>query len=139
MSFAAELAPPALRVPSNKCQTLLYKAMLEYLGRRLQWLAAILLASKSIQNSSFGTNFLSYEMLDDSFVADFASNLLSPASCQSVQLTPALHVYAICIPLNSQQITDFIGELVNNTHYFTCSLTSLRVEHASINILQLFF
>lgn len=121
----------------ESCQNILYKSVFEHFAE-LPSVAALLLASKSFQNSSFGAHFIvNFAVENDSI--DLIAAFLSPSSCFSVQFVPSLIITMSKYSCEAENnISTFIGELVK-TKYLPLQLRSLALDNVTAHVVELFF
>jgi hypothetical protein len=112
----------SLSVPSNKCQTLLGKALLEHITS-VRRVAVVCAASSAIRNSSFGANYLCRFSVDKNS-AQLFNAVMMPEECFSLQFTPELSV-------------NFEGDGWNSVAPFLLSLSRTRYLNASVRFLSL--
>src|SRR3989338_3013418 len=104
ISASADLAPPESqqwiflenkrqqigKIPSPKCQTILYQSAMEHLWG-VEHFASFALISETFRNSSFGANFLMNFVVNCEAIALF-NHVLTPTSCLSLQFTHELKI-----------------------------------------------
>src|SRR3989338_5986303 len=71
------------KIPSPKCQTILYQSAMEHLWG-VEHFASFVLISETFRNSSFGANFLMNFAADHQNISLF-NHILTPTSCMSLQ------------------------------------------------------
>lgn len=136
-SFACEQRlPQSLR--NDRCQNILFKAVFEHFIETKD-MAALLLVSKSFQNSSFGANLV-VNFVVDKDTTPLLESVLSPSSCLSMQFVPSIHIQQKewwPEEINNG-ISNFVGDIVK-TKYLHLSLRSLILEQASESVVSAFF
>src|SRR3989338_7612335 len=122
------------KIPSPKCQTILYQSAMEHLWG-VEHCASFALTSETFRNSSFGANFLMNFTVEHQNVPLF-KQILTPASCMSLQFTHALSMN-ICYEYDDRgdyvtdckDTQDFAMKVVH-TKYFRLQLQTLRIDWA---------
>jgi hypothetical protein len=128
-----------LFVPSNKCQSLLGKAIQEHFTK-IDQIASVFSSSPSLQNSSAGANFLTNFRIDGESILLFRS-VFTPEDCFSLQFTFSIRIVAnTCNQSTFDFIFNFIRQLVNKKpKYLEASLLSLKIDSPFITNEQLIF
>src|SRR3989338_1664148 len=138
ISASADLAPPESqqwiflenkmpkigKIPSPKCQTLLYKSAMEHLWGR-EHFASFVLISETFRNSSFGANLLMNFTVGRQIIPLF-NHIITPTSCLSLQFVRSLTIDAEKFDDGAQ---NFATQMVN-TKYLRRQLQSLTIYYA---------
>lgn len=128
--------PKIEKIPSPKCQTILYKSALEHFCD-IEHFASFVLVSETFRNSSFGANFvMNFEINCDTIkLFIIISNIITPKSCQSLQFIPLLKINANKCESSA---LNFAAQLVN-TKYFHLQLQELTLDHVDEKFISCFF
>jgi hypothetical protein len=129
----------SLFVPSNKCQSLLGKAIQEHFTKPEE-IASVFSSSPSLQNSSAGANFLTNYRIDEQSKKLYET-VFTPEDCFSCNFAPNIRIVANTCNQNAFDfIFNFIRQLVNKKpKYLEASLRSLKIDSPFITNEQLIF
>jgi hypothetical protein len=126
----------SLRVPSNKCQTLLAKAVFGYFLNS-ECVASIFSSSSSLRNSSAGANLLTNFHINENLIKIF-NTVFTPEDCFSVQFTQELQIRVNFIPAYWSSIFAFVKHFLK-AKYVEVSLRLLKLDVEFINDEELCF
>src|SRR3989338_3904448 len=136
ISASADLAPPESqqwiflenkmpeigKIPSPKCQTLLYKSAMEHFWG-VEHFASFVVISETFRNSSFGANLLMNFAVDRKTIALF-NNILTPTSCMSLQFTHVLNI----MNTENDDDDDDDGDNTDDIYFEKCVLSNFATQ-----------
>lgn len=125
--------PTINKIPTSKCQTLLYQSAMQHLWGT-EHFASFVLISETLRNSSFGANLIMNFDVNGENIALF-NNIITPQKCMSLQFIHSLKIDAReC----RDDVYDFISQLVN-TKYFHLQLQTLTMPCSRVSHVLSFF